>query len=121
MTTVKYTVESTTAIYDVRDHGVTQLEPVGQPCCKDNHDDLETAERHLEQDSLEWVLDESFNDQTTEVADTVIVKKNERRFQCGDLWEKVYPPLGQETRKSKRAQPHVLRSNIASRNYQLMC
>ena len=60
---------------DVRDHGVTQLEPVGQPCCKDNHDDLETAERHLEEDSLEWVLDESFDDKTTKGTDTVIVKR----------------------------------------------
>ena len=80
MTTFKYVVESTNAMYDVRDHGVTQLEPVGQPCCKDNHDDWEAAERHLEQDSLEWVLDEYFNDQITEGADAVIVKKNERRF-----------------------------------------
>ena len=85
MTTVKYTVESTTAIYDVRDHGVTQLEPVGQPCCKDNHDDLEATERHLEQDSLEWVLDESFNDQTTEGADTVTVKKL-----SGDFNREIY-------------------------------
>ena len=85
MTPVKYKVESTTAIYGVRDHGVTQLEPVSQPCCKDNHDNLEAAERHLEEDSLEWVLDESLNDQTTEVADTVIVKK-----MSGDFNVEIY-------------------------------
>ena len=75
MTTFKYVVESTNAMYDLHDHVVTQLEPVGQPCCKDNHDDLENAKRHLEEDSLEWVLDESFNNKTTEGADTVILKK----------------------------------------------